>query len=117
MEFFTAIGDGIVAANDIVNEIVWGPFMIALLLGVGVYLTLRLGLPQLTRIPQVIRATFGSLGKGNRGKNADGTIASDKAGWASIACVVGTGNITGVATALALASLVSAAAVSLKKSR
>lgn len=101
MEFFTAIGDGIVAANDIVNEIVWGPFMIALLLGVGVYLTLRLGLPQLTRIPQVIRATFGSLGKGNRGKNADGTIASDKAGWASIACVVGTGNITGVATAIA----------------
>lgn len=101
MEFLTAVGGWIISVNDEVNAIVWGPFMIALLLGVGVYLTARLGLPQLTRIPQVIRATFGSLGKGGRQGGGDGTIASDKAGWASIACVVGTGNITGVATAIA----------------
>lgn len=88
------------AANDAVNEIVWGPLMIALLLGVGIFLTVRLGFPQLTRIPQIGRATFGKLGRKADNKG-EGTISSDKAGWASIACVVGTGNITGVATAIA----------------
>ncbi len=92
--------DIIYQINDFVNEIVWGPLMIALLLGVGIILTALLGVPQLTKIPQICRATFGKI-IGKKNINGDGTIASHKAGWASIACVVGTGNITGVATAIA----------------
>lgn len=101
MNFFEKLSAALVAANDAVNEIVWGPLMIALLLGVGVYLSIRLGFPQLTKIKQIHRATFGRFGKKRRLEGGEGTIASDKAGLASIACVVGTGNITGVATAIA----------------
>ncbi|MDO4475198.1 MAG: sodium:alanine symporter family protein [Lachnospiraceae bacterium] len=97
--FFDILSEWITNANDFVNEIVWGPIMIALLLGTGIYLTLRLGIPQLTRLRAINRATFGKL-FGKTSDTGDGTIASRKAGLASIACVVGTGNITGVATAV-----------------
>ena len=98
-EFLSALQNGIDEVNSTVNDIVWGPLMIALLLGTGIYLTLRLGVPQLTRIREVHRNTFGKV-FGRKKGTGDGTIESHQAGWASIACVVGTGNITGVATAI-----------------
>lgn len=101
MDFLEKIGEAIVAANDAVNNVVWGPLMIALLLGTGIYLTTRLGVPQLTKIRTIHRMTLGRFGKKRRAEGGVGTIASDKAGLASIASVVGTGNITGVATAIA----------------
>ena len=39
--------DKINTINDFINEIVWGVPMIALILGVGIYYTIRLGFPQL----------------------------------------------------------------------
>ena len=97
--FFERLGSVIEEANSLVNDVVWGPVMIALLLGTGVYLTLRLGIPQLARIQEIHRKTIGKALR--REKDAgEGTIASLQAGLASIACVVGTGNITGVATAI-----------------
>lgn len=101
MGIFDSIGNAIAAINESVNEVVWGPLMIALLLGVGIYLSIRLGFPQLRKIKAIGGATFGrALGKGKENRGA-GTISGSKAGLASIACVVGTGNITGVATAIA----------------
>lgn len=94
-----ALGTWIEDANSFVNDLVWGPVMIALLLGTGIYLTIRLGFPQLTRLKEINHATFGKI-FGKNPDSGDGTIASRKAGLASIACVVGTGNITGVATAV-----------------
>lgn len=91
----------IYAVNDFINNIVWGPLMIALLLGVGIYLTILLKIPQFTKIKEVCRATFGQVFGKSQPESGEGTISSQKAGWASIACVVGTGNITGVATAIA----------------
>ena len=88
-------------ANDILNEIVWGAPMIALLLGTGIFLSVRLAFPQITKIKEINRATFGRTFGKNRENRGTGTISSYKAGLASIACVVGTGNITGVATAIA----------------
>lgn len=99
MEVLSTIGEGIETANEFVNDIVWGPIMIALLLGTGIYLTIRLGVPQLTKIKKINSATFGRI-FGKKQDSGDGTIASRKAGLASIACVVGTGNIAGVATAV-----------------
>jgi len=98
-EFFSTLGEWINNANSFVNDIVWGPIMIALLLGTGIYLTIRLGIPQLRQIKTINHVTFGKI-FGKVSDNGDGTIASRKAGLASIACVVGTGNITGVATAV-----------------
>ena len=42
--------DKINTINDFINEIVWGVPMIALILGVGIYYTIRLGFHQLTKI-------------------------------------------------------------------
>jgi len=99
MSFLTTLGTWIEDANSFINDLVWGPVMIALLLGTGIYLTLRLGIPQLREIRSVHNATFGKI-LGKTQDSGEGTIASRKAGLASIACVVGTGNITGVATAV-----------------
>ena len=98
-QILETIGGAVAAANETVNEIVWGPIMIALLLGTGVFLTLRLGIPQLCRIPEIHRKTIGKALRRQK-DSGEGTIASLQAGLASIACVVGTGNITGVATAI-----------------
>ena len=98
-EFLSMLGEWISSANSFVNDIVWGPVMIALLLGTGIYLTIRLGVPQIRDIRRINHATFGRV-FGRVQDTGDGTIASRKAGLASIACVVGTGNITGVATAV-----------------
>ena len=92
--------DIVYAVNDFINELVWGPVMIVLLLGTGVFLSLRLRFPQVRRIGAVWHHTISRVLHGQE-RDGEGTIASSKAGWASIANVVGTGNITGVATAVA----------------
>ena len=97
--FAETLGSLVDQVNTAVNDLVWGPVMIALLLGTGVYLTLRLGIPQLRRIPEIHRKTIGKALRRQK-DSGEGTIASLQAGLASIACVVGTGNITGVATAI-----------------
>lgn len=96
----TVILEGIYTVNDFINDLVWGPLMIVLLIGTGIYLTVRLGWPQIRRIREINWATFGKV-FGKVKSEGEGTITSQKAGWSSIACVVGTGNITGVATAVA----------------
>lgn len=96
-----SILNAVTQANDVLNEIVWGTPMIALLLGTGIFLSIRLAFPQVTKIREINRATFGRTFGKHRETRGSGTISSYKAGLASIACVVGTGNITGVATAIA----------------
>ena len=51
--------DKINTINDFINEIVWGVPMIALILGVGIYYTIRLGFPQLTKIKKIYKGTIG----------------------------------------------------------
>ena len=41
--------DKIYEINDIINGLVWGPYMVALLVGVGIYLSIRLGFLQVFR--------------------------------------------------------------------
>ncbi|MDD3515571.1 MAG: alanine:cation symporter family protein, partial [Synergistaceae bacterium] len=85
--------------NGIVNGIVWGPWMLALLVGTGVYLTIILGVPQLRYFFLMFKEVFGNLGKKKEG---EGTISSFAALSTALASTVGTGNIAGVATALHL---------------
>ncbi len=85
--------------NDFINGIVWGPYMVALLVGTGVYLTIRLGFLQVLKFPYIWKNTImKAFGK----SNGDGTITSAQAGLTSIAAVVGTGNIASVATAISI---------------
>jgi len=85
--------------NGIINGIVWGPWMLALLVGTGVYLTIVLGVPQLRYFGLMFKEVFGNLGKKKEG---EGAISSFAALSTALASTVGTGNIAGVATALHL---------------
>jgi AGCS family alanine or glycine:cation symporter len=91
--------EGIMKINGVINGIVWGPWMLTLLVGTGVYLTLILGVPQLRYFFLMFKEVFGNLGKKKEG---EGTISSFAALSTALASTVGTGNIAGVATALHL---------------
>ena len=91
--------DAIMKLNGVINGIVWGPWMLALIVGTGVYLTLVLGLPQFRYFALMFKEVFGNLGKKKEG---EGAISSFAALSTALAATVGTGNIAGVATALHL---------------
>ncbi len=91
--------DTIMQINGVINNFVWGPPGLTLLVGTGVYLTFLLGLPQL-------RYFFPALTEVFRFREKDGedsSISSFAAMITAMAATVGTGNVAGVATALHLA--------------
>lgn len=94
------IWQAISAGNDWLNEIVWGPVMIGLLIGTGIYASFRLGFPQIFKFGYVLKHTIGSIFSRSTGK--EGEISSSQAALTSMAAVVGTGNIVGVATAISM---------------
>ena len=71
----------------------WGPPLLILLVGTGIYLTIRLGLLQVTRLPKAFQLIF-TKDKGY------GDVSSFAALCTALAATVGTGNIIGVATAI-----------------
>lgn len=77
-----------------VNDIVWGPPMLILLVGTGIFLTFRLKLIQIFKLPLAFRLIFKAP---NNGK---GEISSFAALCTALAATIGTGNIVGVATAV-----------------
>lgn len=88
------------AINDSVvwlNGLVWGPIMLVLILGTGIYLMLRLGFMPLLRIGYAFRLMWRG-----RHSDADGDITPFNALMTALAATVGTGNIAGVATAIVL---------------
>lgn len=82
---------------DQVNSFVWGPVMLTLLLGTGIYLTIGLKGMTIKRIPYA----FSQLFKGRKG-SGEGEISPFNALMTALSSTVGTGNIAGVATAIAL---------------
>ncbi len=79
------------------NGIVWGPLMLVLILGTGAYLMLGLGLMPIRRLGYGFRM----LWTGRRA-TGDGDITPFNALMTSLSATIGTGNIAGVATAIAL---------------
>lgn len=77
------------------SNLVWGPWTIALLLGSGIYLSLRYRLPQVTRLAAALRSL-----RPPAGADAAGAISPFQAFMTGLAGSVGTGNIAGVATAI-----------------
>lgn len=80
------------------DNILWGIPMVILILGVGIYLTVRNKFLQVTKFPYAFKNTIGSLGKQGKGKGKG--LSQFEAFSTAIAGTVGTGNIVGVATAL-----------------
>lgn len=81
-------------ANQI-NSFVWGWPLLTLLLGTGLLLTVRLGFIQISKLPKALKLIFTAQNHG------DGDINSFSALCTALAATVGTGNIVGVATAIA----------------
>lgn len=76
------------------SSAVWGPPLIILLFGTHLYLTFRLGLIQ-RYLPKAIKLSF------SREKEGEGEISQFAALMTALAATIGTGNIVGVATAVA----------------
>jgi len=82
---------------DTMREVIWGPGMLALLLGTGIYLSIGLKGISITKIPYAFKQLF----KGRKG-SGEGEISPFNALMTALSSTVGTGNIVGVATAIAL---------------
>ena len=82
---------------DTVNGFVWGPVMLTLLLGTGIYLTIGLRGMTISHIPYAFRQLF----KG-RESSGEGEITPFNALMTSLSSTIGMGNIAGVATAIGL---------------
>ncbi|WP_334103978.1 MULTISPECIES: alanine:cation symporter family protein [Aminobacterium] len=76
------------------NGILWGKLMTWLLLGTGVFYSIRLWIPQFHHFGHTFKVLFGSR------RSEEGGITSFQALCTGLAAQVGTGNIAGVATAL-----------------
>ena len=82
---------------DQINNFVWGPVMLALLLGTGIFLTIGLKGMTISRIPYAFRQLF----KGREG-SGEGEITPFNALMTSLSSTIGMGNIAGVATAIGM---------------
>ena len=83
---------------DSANEILWGPIMILALVGTGLYLTIRLRFVQLLQFKHSLRCVSGRYDN----PEETGDITHFQALCSALSATIGTGNIAGVATAIAL---------------
>jgi AGCS family alanine or glycine:cation symporter len=81
----------------IVDNFVWGPVMLVLLVGTGVFLTFRTGFLSWRNLGYALKNT---LSKEARTKKGEGDISPFSALTTALAATIGTGNIVGVATAM-----------------
>lgn len=81
-----------------IQDVILGLPAAALILGVGLYLSLRLGFPQLGLFPRAVGLFFRRMFAGKR----DGGVSSFQALCTALAATVGTGNLVGVAGAICL---------------
>lgn len=83
--------------NQILAEIdsfIWGPPLLILLAGTGIYFSLRLGFLQIKSLPRALRYLF------QRGNSGEGDVSAFAALCTALSATIGTGNIVGVATAI-----------------
>ena len=88
MEFITNL-------NSTINGIVWGPPMLILLVGTGILLTFRLKALQFSNLIYAHKMIF------KKNEDSEGDITNYQALTTALAATIGTGNIAGVATAIA----------------
>lgn len=81
-----------------INSFVWGPYMLFLLVGTGVYLTFKLNFIQFKKLPYALKMLI----KEGKSTDAQGDIPPVQALTTALSATIGTGNIAGVATAIYL---------------
>ena len=88
------------AINDVLNQFIWGVPAMVCIIGVGLYLSVRTGFIQFRKFGYALRCTVGRLFK--KKEAADGAMTPFQAVCTALAATVGTGNIAGVAGAIAI---------------
>ncbi|WP_153722116.1 alanine/glycine:cation symporter family protein [Sporosarcina cascadiensis] len=78
------------------SDLIWGPPLLILLIGTGIFLTIRLTVIQLRLLPYSLKQVFTR----KHDKKADGDISQFQALMTAMAATVGVGNIVGVASAV-----------------
>lgn len=84
---------------ELINGFVWGVPALILILGVGIYLSISTGFAQVTMFPRALRSFFAKL---RPVKEEEGALSPFQALCTALAATVGTGNIAGVAGAIAI---------------
>ena len=86
--------------NDVVNGLVWGVPAMACIIGVGILMSIRTKFIQFRKFPYAMKATLGKIFK--KTEAGQGSITPFQAVCTALAATVGTGNIAGVAGAIAI---------------
>ncbi|WP_373483937.1 alanine/glycine:cation symporter family protein [Acetobacterium sp.] len=84
-----------------VNNFVWGPVMLALLMGTGMFLTVRLKFKPWLNLGYALKSVFAKQDKTKK-DDSSGDISPFQSLMTALAATIGTGNIVGVATAMVL---------------
>ena len=90
----------LIQLNDRINGFVWGPVMLALLVGTGLYLSIATGFVQFRRFGYAMKNTIGKVF--HKSEAGHGEITPFQAVSTALAATVGTGNIAGVTGAIVL---------------
>ena len=90
----------ITVVNQAVNSFIWGIPAMVCIIGVGLLLSVRTGFLQIRKFPYAIRTTIGRIFR--RKDASDGAMTPFQAVCTALAATVGTGNIAGVAGAIAI---------------
>ena len=90
---------GIQSFLEGIDSIIWGPPLLILLMGTGIYLTIRLKLLQVFKLPLALKYVFGKDEEA-KSETTQGDVSSFQALCTALSATIGTGNIVGVATAI-----------------
>ena len=88
------------AVNSAVNNFIWGVPAVICIIGVGLYLSIRTRFLQIRKFPYAIKTTIGRVFR--KREASDGAMTPFQAVCTALAATVGTGNIAGVAGAIAI---------------
>lgn len=86
--------------NSAVNNFVWGPVVLAMLLGIGIYMSIRLNFFQFRKAKEILNNTVFAFAKGGDKAQESKNVSSFGAMAAAVASTVGVGSIAGVSTAI-----------------
>ena len=92
--------DAIIQINSAINGFVWGPVMLVLLVGTGLYLSISTGFVQFRKFGYAMKNTIGKVF--HKAEAGHGEITPFQAVTTALAATVGTGNIAGVTGAIVL---------------
>ena len=86
--------------NDVLNGFIWGVPAMVCIIGIGLYLSIRTGFIQIRKFTYALKNTIGKIF--DKSSASDGALTPFQAVCTALAATIGTGNIAGVAGAIAI---------------